>query len=152
MDEQARRRAPLLDLVDDPVERHLAVGEGAPEVHREHEERGRHPARHRDLRLQELLARERLGRDDDGAVPRAHARAVRQEDVAVLDERVGVERERAHLEPPLERPLVQGLDVAEHVLELEVPGFDEPLRERPEHERVVGIRAVSEADQHGGAG
>src|SRR5262249_27328872 len=45
---------------------------------------------------------------------------------------------------------VQGLDVAEDVLELEAARFDAVLAQRPEHESVVGIGAVAEADQHGG--
>jgi hypothetical protein len=48
----------------------------------------------------------------------------------------------------IERPLVQRLDVAQNVLELESTRVDLVRRERPEHERVVGIRAVSEPDQH----
>jgi hypothetical protein len=35
------------------------------------------------------------------------------------------------------------------VLELEPAAIDDPGRERPEHERVVGVRAVSQADAQG---
>ena len=60
-----------------------------------------------------------------------------------------MQRQRGHLEPALERPLVQRLDVREHVLELEAARVDPSRGEAPEHERVVGIRAMPEADQHG---
>ena len=59
-----------------------------------------------------------------------------------------MEREGRHLEPSFERPFVQRLDVPEDVLELEAAGVDRAGGERPEHERVVGIGAVAEADQH----
>ena len=87
-------------------------------------------------------------RDDDGSVPRAHARAVRQQDVPVLHERVGRERDRRHIEARLQRPLVQRLDVLGDELELESAVVDRALREGPEHERVVGVRAVADADLH----
>ena len=70
----------------------------------------------------------------------------------LLHERVRVQRDRRHLEPPLERPLVQRLDVAEHVLELEAARVDAILRQGPEHERVVGVGAMAETDQHRGGG
>jgi hypothetical protein len=147
VDEQARGRGARRHLVEDPVEGHLAVAEVA-EVHAQDEEGRRHPAGDSDLDVAQLLPRERLLRHDDRAVAGAHARAVRQQDVLVLDERVRVERQRRDLEPSVERPEVQRLDVLQDVLELEVAGVDLPRRERPEHERVVGIRAVSEPDQH----
>ena len=75
---------------------------------------------------------------------------MREQHVALLDERVGVKRDRGHLEPAFERPLVQRLDVAEHVLELEAARVHRPVGQGPEHERVVGVGAVAEADQHKG--
>jgi Mn-dependent DtxR family transcriptional regulator len=59
-----------------------------------------------------------------------------------------VQGDRRRLELALDCPLVQRLDVAQHVLELEAARVD-PLRgQRPEHERVVWIGAVSKPDQH----
>ena len=88
----------------------------------------------------------RLPRDDDRPVARADARAVREQRVVLLHERIGGERDRGHLEAPRARPLVQRLDVAEDLLELVTAGVDEIRRERPVHERVVGIGAVADAD------
>ena len=95
-----------------------------------------------------VARRQRLARDDDRPVARAHARAVREEHVAVLHERVRVQRDGGHLEPALERPLVQRLDVPQDVLELEPARVDAARGEAPEHERVVGVGAMAEADQH----
>ena len=72
--------------------------------------------------------------------------------VALADVREGVRGDGSDLEPTLERPLVERLDVAEHVLELESARVDPALGESPEHERVVGIGAVAQADQHGARG
>jgi len=98
-----------------------------------------------------LVAREEMSpadaRDDDRPIARAHRRAVRQQHVLLLHERVRGERDRGHLEPPLERPLVQRLDVAQDVLELELARVDLARGEAPEHERVVRVWAVSKADQ-----
>ena len=66
-----------------------------------------------------------------GPVPRAHARPVRKDDVPLLHERIRVQRDRRHLEPALERPLVQGLDVSEDVLELEPARVDLAPRRAP---------------------
>ena len=73
---------------------------------------------------------------------------MRQERVVLLHERVRGKRERRHLEPSRPRPLVERLDVGEHLLALETAGVDTSLGERPEHERVVGIGAVSYPDPH----
>ena len=147
MDQQARIGATRRHLVDDLVERHLTEPKVA-DGQAQDEEGRRHPAGHGDLDLAELVGRERTARDHDRPVARAHARAVREQDVAVLDERVRVDGDRGRLEPALERPLVQRLDVGEDVLELEAAWVDPARRQRPEHEGVVGIRAVAEADEH----
>ena len=75
---------------------------------------------------------------------------MRQQDVPVDDRRVRPRRERGHLEPPFERPFVQALDVGRDRLDLEPAQIDLPGLERPRHERVVGVSAVSHADRHGG--
>ena len=86
--------------------------------------------------------------DDDRPVARPDARAVRQQRVVVLHERIRGERHRRHLEPSRARPLVERLDVGEHLLALEAAGVDAAFGERPEHEGVVGVGAVSYADPH----
>ena len=143
MDEETRLRFAALDLLHDLVERHLAIAKVAAQVEAQDEERGRHPPGHGDLDLLQLLARDRALGDDDRAVARAHARPVREDHVLVLDERVRVERDGRDLQPALERPLVQGLDALEHVLELEAAPVDAAGRKAPEHERVVRVRAMS---------
>ena len=74
---------------------------------------------------------------------------MRQQHVALLHERVGGERDRGDLELALERPVVERLDVLQDVLELEAARVDLAGGEGPEHERVVGVGAVAEVDQHG---
>ena len=73
---------------------------------------------------------------------------MRQERVVLLHERVRSERDRGHLEPRRARPLVQRLDIAEHLLEVVTPRVDEIRGERPEHEGVVRVGAVTDADPH----
>ena len=51
-----------------------------------------------------------------------------------------------------ECPLVQSLNVLKLVDVYESFGVDQPLSERIEHERVVGIRAVRDADDASGGG
>ena len=101
-----------------------------------------------DLELAQRVERQRLARDDDRAVAEAHRRAVREQQVAVGDVRVGAHRDRGHLEPALRRPLVERLDVRDDLLELEPARVDAAGLERPEHERVVRVCAVSDADPH----
>ncbi len=85
-------------------------------------------------------------RDDDRPVAGSDARTVREQGVVLLNERVGGKRDRGDLEASDARPLVQRLDVAQDLLELVTAGVDEIRRERPVHERVVGIGAVADAD------
>ena len=66
----------------------------------------------------------------------------------LVDRRIGARGERGHLEPPFERPLVQGLDVRHDRLELEPAKVDGAGLDRPDHERVVGIRGVADSDGH----
>ena len=147
VDHEAGVGAARGDLVEDAVERQLAVPDLA-EREAERQEGGRRQSGHDDLVLAELLQGQRLARDDDRAVAVADAGAVRQQGVAVLHERIRVQRDRGHLELALQRPLVQRLDVLQHLLELESAGVDRAGRDRPEHERVVWIGTVAEPDEH----
>jgi hypothetical protein len=63
---------------------------------------------------------------------------------------VRVERDGRDGELPGERPVVQALDVGELVREAEPLRVHLPLGERVEHERVVGVRTVSQGDRLGG--
>ena len=115
----------------------------------EREVGGREPARDDDLDARGAPSRSSGSRgDDDRAVADAHRGAVRQQHVAVGDARVGAHRDRRHLEPALDRPLVQRLDVRDDLLELEPARVDASRLDRPEHERVVGVCAVSDANPH----
>ena len=149
VDQESGLGATRRDLLRDLVERELAETE-VVEHEPQREERRRHRPGHDDLELAQLVERQLLARDHDRPVARPDARSVRQERVVLLHERVRGERDRRHLEPPRARPLVQRLDVAEHLLELVAARVDEVRRQRPVHERVVGVRAVSDADPQGG--
>src|SRR5439155_25631857 len=72
------------DLLRDLVEGELAVPELA-EHEAEREERRGHRPRHDDLELGEVRPRELVARDDDGAVPGADARALREQRIVLLD-------------------------------------------------------------------
>ena len=109
------------DLVRDLLERKLAVRHVA-EREPQRQERRRHRAGHDDLLAAQVVDRRRLASDHDRAVPGADARAVRQERVVLLHERVRRERDRRDLEPRGAGPLVQRLDVGEHLLEREPRG------------------------------
>ncbi len=148
MDEEARLGASRGDLVRNLVEGKLAEAE-VVEHEPEREERRRHRSRDDDLELAQLGERQRPAGDDDRPVARPDARAVREERVVLLHEWIRRERDRGHLEPRRTGPLVQRLDVAEHLLELVAARVDEVRRQRPVHERVVGVRAVSDADSQG---
>src|SRR5436189_89642 len=115
--------APRLHLVEDPVERDLAETELAEEEP-ENEERGGHAPRDRDLERLQLLTLEWLTRHDDRPVARAHARSVGEHRIVALNERIGVQGDGGRFEPSLERPVVQGLNVPQHMFELEAAGFD----------------------------
>jgi len=71
-----------------------------------------------------------------------------QHRVTILNVRIRMERDRGRLELAVDRPFVQRLDVAEHVLELEPARIDPLGGERPEHERIVWIRAMPKPNPH----
>ena len=62
---------------------------------------------------------------------------------------VGVNRDRGDVELSAERATVQGFDVLQLVNVADALGIDLSVRERVEHERVVGIGAVGEMDRAG---
>ena len=101
-----------------------------------------------DLGGREVVDVDRLACDEDRPVARADRGAVGKEGVVVLDERVRGERDRGHLEPGRASPVVQCLDVRQHLLEAEAAGIDEIGREPPVHEGVIGVGAVADTDVH----
>ena len=148
VDQEAVVGAAGSNLVRDLLEGQLAKRDLA-EREPERQERRCHGPRHDDLLAAQIVERRRLTGNDDRAVPRADARSVRKKNVVLLNERIGSERDRGDLEPGRARPLVQGLDIGEYLLEDEAPPVDEVGRQRPVHERVVGVGAVANADLHG---
>ena len=87
--------------------------------------------------------------DDDRAVVVAHAGAVRQQRVLVGEVRVGVKRDRGDLVLAVERGAVQGLDVGEHLVDLDAAGVDGAARQAEEHERVVRVGTMRDGDSCG---
>ena len=148
MDEQAGFGTARVDLAEDLVERQGTVRELSAERHAEDEKRRGQAPRNDDFGLAQLLERQRLARHDHGAIPGADRGAVGQQRVAVLDERIRGQRQRGDLEPALEGPLVQNLDVLRHELELESTPIDRPAGERPDHEGIVGVGGMPDSDQH----
>ena len=142
----------LLHLFHDLVEGHLPEAELTAEVEAEDEERRGHAPGDGDLDVGQVVLLERMLRDDDRPVAGAHARAVREDEVLVLHERVRVQRDRRDLEPSLECPLVQGLNALEDMLELEAAPVHTAGGETPEHERVVRVWTMSETNMQSARG
>ena len=122
--------------VVDPADGELQLQEGAGQ-----------PAGDRDPEARQRGRVEVAAGHDDRPVALAHRGPVGQQAVAIREVRVGVDGQRRDLEAALARPVVEGLDVAQHVLEAEAVGRDQLLGQRVEHEGVVGVGAVPEADQ-----
>jgi hypothetical protein len=86
-------------------------------------------------------------RDHPGTVALADARSMSEERVAVREVGVRVQRHGRDLELPAQRALVQALDVGQLVRVAPEACVDSPGGERPEHEGIVGIRAVGHLDR-----
>jgi hypothetical protein len=91
-------------------------------------------------------------RDDARTVPVTDTGPVREQRVPIREVRIGVQRHRGDFELPAQRTLVQAFDVRQLVLVTPGARIDFPGGERPEHERVVGIRAVCDVDRAGHSG
>ena len=152
MDQQSSLSSACRDLGLDLVEREHAMRDISTDRHLQDEERRRQPARDHDLRRTQLVEREQFARDDDRSIAGAEARAMRKQEIAVLYERIRRRRHGRHLQAPLERELVQRLNVVDHRLELVAASIDGSGGEPPEHERVVGIRTEAHPDQHAAGG
>ena len=79
----------------------------------------------------------------------AHRRSASRAARSRAEVGVGVNRDGRDLELRAGAPLVQRLDVGQLVDVAQVAGVDLALGERVEHERVVGIGAVGDADGAG---
>ena len=63
---------------------------------------------------------------------------------------VGVQAQGRQLQLAVERPLVERFDIDQLVPEVVRPGVDLAAGQGIEHEGVVGVRAVADADLAGG--
>ena len=69
-----------------------------------------------------------------------------------MNQHVGSRGHRGHFQLPGAGPAIEGLDVFQHVLDLDARRAHLAGGERVEHERVVGIGAVTDANEgHDGA-
>jgi hypothetical protein len=73
---------------------------------------------------------------------------VAEQAVHVLHAGVRTDGHGGRLEATLTRPHVERLDIGRHELDLEAAQVERALRDRPHHEGVIGIRAMSDAYVH----
>jgi hypothetical protein len=108
--------------------------------------RDRHHLVHDGLGVHGLLG------DEDGTIALAHRGAGIHHPVLLVHQDVGSRGHRRHVELAGPCPPVQGLDVFQHVLDLDPRRLHLSGGERVEHEGVVGIGAVADTDEgHDGA-
>ena len=146
VDDQSRVRLASDDRVEDPVERQDPVGELVAEGQPEGQERRGHRPGDRDRLLAEIGDGHRTPGDHQRAVSVTHARAGREEGVAIGQRGVGVDGQGRDLELAGLRPAVEALDVVEHLDDLEPSRVDLAGGQAVEHEGVVGVRAVADPD------
>ena len=127
-----------LDLGSEELEGEVRRGEGAGD---------------RDAGLPDVVEGELAGGDDHGAVALAHAAAAGHDGVVVLEIGVGVEGDGGDVvEGFVDGAVVEGLDVGEGVGELEAGDAHLVGGETVEHEGVVGVGGMGDADLlYGGA-
>ena len=138
--------------VENLVERHDDVLKVLAQAHAEGEKRGGQRAGHGDRLAAERIERDGLAGDDHRPVVVAHAGAAGAEDVLVGQVGVGVQADGGQLQLALEGPAVERFDIDQLVRELEIAGVDLVVRQGVEHEGVVGIGAVADADERLGGG
>ena len=112
------------------------------------EERGGLRAGHSNALAGEVGGCEIGLRDHDRAVALAERGAMAEQAVRVLHAGVRADRHGGRLEAPLTRPHVERLNIGRHELDLEAAQVERVLRDRPHHEGVIGIRAMSDAYVH----
>ena len=141
-------RYEVLDL----IERHDDMPDGWL-IQSQREKRGREfaghgyePSRERTSRT---LPRRRFARDEARPVAIANARAMREQGIPVGEIRICMQGDRGDFQLPGQRAPVQRLDVGQLVHVATAAGVDFSGRHRPEHECVVGVGAVRDADNAG---
>src|SRR6267143_2942381 len=107
---------------------------------------GYEPSRERTARV---LPRRRFARYQPRAVAIADALAMREQRIPVGEIRVRVQRDRGDFQLTRERAPVQRFDVRQLVHVATPARVDFSGRHRPEHECIVGVGAVRDADNAG---
>src|SRR5688500_118118 len=131
----------ILDLVERGGHRHeIRLPEPEGEI------RGRQRAGNGDAGAGERLTRAGLACDEAWAISVAHGGPVRQQCVAVGEVRVRVDGDRGDLELSTQCAAVERLDVLKLVLVRDSVGVDLPGGQRVEHERVVRVGRMSDAN------
>ena len=98
----------------------------------------------------QLVAGHAAPGNDHRTVAVAHAGAARAENVAVAQVGVGVNAHGRQFQLALEGAAIERLDVDQFVREAIAARIDFALGQGIEHEGVVGIGTVADADEHYG--
>jgi hypothetical protein len=109
--------------------------------------RRRQRPRHRDGFAAKLVERHRLTRHDHRPVAIPHARPARAQGVQVGEIGVAVQANGRQFEFARECTAIERLDVDQLVRELKLAGVDLAVGKGVEHERVVGVGAVADANE-----
>ncbi len=149
VDHQACRGPAFRHLVQDPVEGDLAHREGAFGVELSHQPGRRQLSGNGHRACQGLFRRQARAGYEDRPVAMPQAGPTVHQRIAVVQEGVGMGRHGGDFQAPLKGPLVQGLDVCQHMGEAQVAGGNRIHRQGVEHEGVVRVGAVTDADFQG---
>ena len=135
------------DGFENLVERHHHVIEflrafAQPELQRE--EGAGHRARHGDFLAGDFGPGKLLFGHEHRAVTVAHARAAGQQRISLAHISVGVQADGGDVQFAARGAFVQRLDVLQNMLEAETVRRNQTLRQRVEHESVIGIGRVTQ--------
>jgi hypothetical protein len=132
--------------VEDLVEGHHLVGKALAQQQAQGQEGRRQRAGHGDADAAQLLDGQRPACHHHGSVAIAHAAAAGQEGVLIEQQSIGMDADGGHLQFAAQRPAIECLDVLQFMAEIEVAGVQLVVRQRVEHEGVVGVGAVAHGD------
>ena len=88
-------------------------------------------------------------RHEHGAIAIAHARPAGTEHVAIGQMGVGVQAQGRQFQLAAERPAIERFDIHQFVPELVRSGVDLAAGQGVEHEGIVGVGAMADADLQG---